>query len=242
LKKYALIGKTLGHSFSKAFFTDYFHRNSINASYSNLELSDTAEFLNHKNEFDGFNVTIPYKETIIPFLDKLNEEADEIGAVNTIKMTGGTAIGYNTDAYGFHQSIKPFLTNKHERALVLGTGGASKAVRYALEKIGIDVIFLSRNPSGSDQFSYNEANDIMISNCKLIVNTTPVGTYPNIDAKPPVDLKSVGEEHLVVDLIYNPEKTGFLLEAESFGATTMNGESMLKLQALKSYEIWNRDD
>lgn len=241
MKRYALIGQILGHSFSKAFFTDYFRKNSIEASYSNIELSDIGEFEKIKGQYDGFNVTIPYKEEIIPFLDQLDPVASEIGAVNTIRVRDGVTEGFNTDAYGFHQSIKPFLTNKHERALILGTGGASKAVRYALEEIGVDVILLSRTPSGKNEFSYNEANDLMISNCKLIINTTPLGMYPDVESCPPVDLKALSEDHLVVDLIYNPSQTLFLQKAKSCGATVLNGESMLRLQALRSFEIWNRD-
>jgi shikimate dehydrogenase len=241
MKKFGLIGKSLQHSFSKNFFTRYFDVHQIDAEYFNVELDSIDQFLEVKNNFDGCNVTIPYKEVIIPFLDDLDDTAKEIGAVNTVKNRAGKLIGYNTDAYGFAQSIKPFLTNRHERAMIIGTGGASKAVAYSLEKLGIDVIYISRNPVGDFQFGYEEVNDQMIAVCKLIVNCTPLGTFPNVDESPEIDLSNVNDEHLVVDLIYNPEKTKFLKSAESHGATIMNGLSMLELQALKSYDIWSND-
>jgi len=183
-------------------------------------------------------VTIPYKEAIIPFLDEVDPVARKIGAVNTIKVEGDKWVGYNTDAFGFHQSIKPFLTNKHERAIVFGTGGASKAICYILDKIGVDIIQISRSPS-EGQFAYDEVNEIMVSNCKLIVNTTPVGMFPNINDCIDMPFNALSEEHLVVDLIYNPEKTMLLRKAEAKGSAILNGASMLKEQALAAYKIWN---
>lgn len=241
MKKYGLIGKSLQHSFSKNFFAKYFEQLGIDAIYDNIELDSIDKFYSVKEEYDGFNVTIPYKESIISFLDELDPVASEIGAVNTIKRSNGKMIGYNTDAYGFAQSIKPFLTNRHERAMIIGTGGAAKAVAYSLEKLGIDVLYITRNPRDEFQFGYNEVNEQMISVCKLIVNCAPLGTYPNVNEAPDVDLKGLTDEHLVVDLIYNPAKTLFLTKAEEKGATIMNGLSMLELQALKSYEIWSND-
>ena len=241
MKKYGLIGKSLGHSFSPTFFKEYFEENEIDARYELIEL-ETLEGCREKIlEFDGCNVTIPYKETIIPFLDELSEEAKSIGAVNVIEVANGKLIGQNSDAFGFHNSIKPFLTSAHERALILGTGGASKAVAYVLKKIGLDVFYISRNPVGENQFSYEEMNQQMITSCKMIVNTTPLGMFPNVEDLIPMPYEFLTEEHLLVDLIYNPRKTRFLYEGETNGATILNGETMLKEQALKSYRIWNKD-
>ena len=236
-----LLGKSLSHSFSKPFFEAYFASNQLDATYSNFEI----EAIEHVSSvfaivgLTGFNVTIPYKEAIVPFLDELSPEAKEIGAVNTVKIVNGKKIGYNTDAFGFQQSIKPFLTNLHEKALVLGTGGASKAVAYVLKNIGIDVLYVTRNPSNSNEFSYEQINEYMLKACKLVVNTTPVGTFPNIEESPAFPFEFLSNEHLVVDLIYNPAETLFLKSAKEAGATILNGESMLKEQALKSWQIWN---
>lgn len=239
MKTYGLIGRSLGHSFSKSFFEEYFELNNIDAQYLNYELSVIDEVNElFKNQVRGFNVTIPYKEAIIPFLDDLSDEAREIGAVNVVQVEKGKKIGHNSDAFGFHQSIKPFLTNRHERALVLGTGGASKAVEYVLRKIGVDVLFISRNPEGENQFHYDEVNEYMLKACKLLVNTTPVGTFPNVEDCLTLPYNNLSDEHLVVDLIYNPKKTRFLQNAEAAGATILNGESMLREQALKSWKIW----
>lgn len=237
--KFALLGKTLGHSFSKHFFTDHFAKTAIEATYENIELSDISDVKNILTQnYKGFNVTIPYKESVIPFLDELSPEAKVIGAVNTIAFRNGRSIGYNTDAFGFKQSIKPFLTNLHEKALILGTGGASKAVAFVLKNIGIDVLYVSRNPSKPNEFSYNDINENMLRACKLIVQTTPVGTFPSITDCPVFPFQHLTSEHLVVDLIYNPSETLFLHQAKQAGATILNGESMLKEQALKSWEIW----
>lgn len=238
MTKFGLIGKSLGHSFSKEFFTNYFQERQIDAIYENIELDSIEDFEKVKSDFNGFNVTIPYKEAVIPFLDDLDPVAQNIGAVNTIKRIGDRFIGYNTDAFGFHQSIKPFLTNKHERALILGTGGASKAVAYVLEELGIDVFYISRKPVGERQYSWGEINDQMIRSCKLIVNCTPLGMYPKVEQCPEIPFKELTSDHLVVDLIYNPEKTRFLQSAEENGASILNGGSMLKEQALRSYSIW----
>jgi shikimate dehydrogenase len=236
-----LLGKTLSHSFSKSFFEAYFVSNKMDATYTNFEIEAIEQVASifAIEGLTGFNVTIPYKEAIIPFLEELSPEAKEIGAVNTVKIVQGRKIGYNTDAFGFQQSIKPFLTNLHEKALVLGTGGASKAVAYVLKNIGIDVLYVSRNPSNSNTFSYGQINEYMLKACKLVVNTTPVGTFPNIEDCPVFPFEGLSNEHLVVDLIYNPAETSFLKNAKQAGATILNGESMLKEQALKSLQIWN---
>lgn len=241
MKRFGLIGKSLGHSFSPTFFKEYFEENQIDAQYELIELDSLDGCREKILEFDGCNVTIPYKEEIIPFLDELSEEAEAIGAVNVIEVDNGKLVGHNSDAFGFHNSIKPFLTGAHERALILGTGGASKAVAYVLKNIGLNVFYISRNPADENQFSYEEMNEQMISSCKMIVNTTPIGMYPNDEDRIPMPYKCLTEEHLLVDLIYNPRKTRFLYEGEANGATILNGETMLKEQALKSYRIWNKD-
>lgn len=242
MKTYGLIGKTLGHSFSKNFFETYFKEHSIDAQFLNFELRQINEI---KEVFEsrpsGLSVTIPYKEAIIPFLDELSEEVKQIGAVNCVQFLEDRTVGHNTDAFGFHQSVKPFLTNKHERAMILGTGGASKAVAYVLKGLGIDVIYISRNPDGTKQFGYDEINSHMLNACKLIVNCTPVGTFPNVDEEIILPYEFLTEDHLVVDLVYNPPLTRLLEQSQIEGATVLNGEAMLKHQALRSWKIWNNE-
>jgi len=241
-KLFGLLGKSLKHSFSPDFFKSYFQEHQINAQYQLFEIENIQEVekifsLNPS----GLNVTVPYKEEIIPFLDDLDESAKIIGAVNVVAFENGKRIGYNTDAFGFHQSIKPFLTFNHERALIFGTGGASKAIAHIFMSIGLDVIYVSRNSNEDlNQFHYSEVNEVMISACKVIVNCTPVGMYPNIDDVLRIPFESLSEDHLVIDLIYNPPLTKFLSKAQEFGATILNGSSMLREQALKSWEIWNK--
>jgi len=241
MKVYGLVGKTLQHSFSADFFSDYFVTENIVAKYQNFELAAIEDI---QSVFDlkpaGLNVTIPYKESVIPFLDELDPIAEKIGAVNTIVFDGDKKIGYNTDAFGFKQAIKPFLNNQHERALIFGTGGAAKAVESVLKEIGVDVIFISRDPLGKNKhFNYSEVNLQMLNACKLMVNCTPVGTFPNSADYLPLPYEGIGKDHLVIDLIYNPKKSMFLQKAESQGATIMNGEGMLKAQAMKSWSLWN---
>lgn len=241
MKVYGLVGKTLQHSFSADFFSDYFVTENIVAKYQNFELAAIEDI---QSVFDlkpaGLNVTIPYKERVIPFLDELDPIAEKIGAVNTIVFDGDKKIGYNTDAFGFKQAIKPFLNNQHERALIFGTGGAAKAVASVLKEIGVDVIFISRDPHGKNKhFNYSEVNLQMLNACKLMVNCTPVGTFPNSADFLPLPYEGIGKDHLVIDLIYNPIKSMFLQKAENQGATIMNGEGMLKAQAMKSWSLWN---
>lgn len=241
MRKFGLIGKTLGHSFSQKFFTDYFGKHGVDAEYINFELAEISEIVPLlSSDIEGLSVTIPYKQEIIPFLDELSEVALMIGAVNCVEFKNGKTIGHNTDAYGFQQSIKPFLTNQHERAMILGTGGASKAVEYVLKNLGISPIFISRNPQGANQFGYDEINNHMLNACKLIVNTTPIGTFPNNEDCIEIPFEFLTPQHLVVDLIYNPAKTKLLQLSEEAGAQILNGESMLKEQALKAWSIWNQ--
>jgi len=208
MELYGLVGKTLVYSFSRNFFEKLFTEQRIDAEYRNFELKEIEQI------------------------------RKEIGAVNVVQFNAGKKIGHNTDAYGFHQSIKPFLTNKHERAMILGTGGASKAVAYVFKKIGIDVIFVSRSPKGPKEFPYEAVNEHMVNACKVVVNCTPVGTFPDVDESVLFPYLHLTPDHLVVDLIYNPEKTKFLQLSEANGATILNGESMLKEQALKAWAIW----
>lgn len=241
-KHYGLIGKTLAHSFSAAFFKDYFEKNNIEAKYSNFELNAIEEIqMLFKQNLSGLNVTFPYKESIIPFLDRLDESAAQIGAVNVVAFENGQTVGYNTDAYGFAQSIKPFLTFEHERALIFGTGGASKAVAHVFKQIGLAVFYISRNGNQENGvFSYEEINDHMLRSCKVLVNCTPIGTFPNVTDCIELPFEYLTPAHLVIDLVYNPAETELMKRAQKNGAAVMNGLSMLQHQALKSYEIWTR--
>lgn len=243
MKTYGLIGKTLSHSFSKAYFTEKFTKENIGAQYLNFELPSIDAFKNliESQNLDGLNVTIPYKESIISYLDELDETAAKIGAVNTIQfLANGKLKGYNTDVFGFAQSIKPFLNLHHERTLILGTGGSSKAIEYVLNELGIKTLFVSRNPEGKNQIAYTDLNEHYLNAFKLIVNTTPVGTHPNIDECPNIPYEHLSSEHLVVDLVYNPEETLFLKKARRKTSLALNGLSMLKHQAEKAYDIWNK--
>jgi len=240
MKSYGLVGRTLGYSYSKTFFEEYFKKNAIDAAFNNYEIDQIEQISDvFEKNLSGLTITIPYKEEIIPYLDSLSAEAKEIGAVNVVQFKNGKKIGHNTDAFGFQQSIKPFLTNKHERALILGTGGASKAVAFVFRSIGIEVIYCSRDPKNKNEFPYSAINNHMLNACKVIVNCTPVGTYPKVNERIELPFEHLTEDHLVVDLVYNPPKTEFLRRAEQAGATILNGESMLKEQALQAWKIWN---
>jgi shikimate dehydrogenase len=242
MEQFGLIGKQLSHSFSPAFFADFFQKQGIDAHYTAYELQEISDFprLMKDSIFGGLNVTIPYKTSIIPYLDELDPLAAEIQAVNVIAFENGKTKGYNTDVFGFQQSIKPFLTFHHERALIFGTGGASKAVAYVFKSLGIDVIFVSQSESSlSNHFTYADVNEHMLAACKVIVNCTPLGMFPDIDTALELPYASLSEEHLLIDLVYNPEETLFMKQGRDHGATAMNGLSMLQHQALKSWEIWN---
>jgi len=242
MKQFGLIGKHLSHSFSPSFFAEFFQKQGIDANYATYELQEISDFpqLIKDHDFSGLNVTIPYKTAIIPYLDELDPLAEEIKAVNVIAFENGNTKGYNTDVFGFQQSIKPFLTFHHERALIFGTGGASKAVAFVFKALGIDVIFVSQTESSlSNHFTYADVNEHMIAACKVIVNCTPLGMSPHVDAAPDMPYDALSEEHLLIDLIYNPEETLFMKQGRKHGATAMNGLSMLQHQALKSWEIWN---
>jgi len=244
MKLFGLIGHPLTHSFSKQYFENKFEKESIvDCSYN---LYDIKNISLYKNVFEnqnliGLNVTIPYKESIIDLLDELDEVAKNIGAVNTIKFDPKTkkTIGYNTDYFGFKNSLKPFLENTHERALILGTGGASKAIAYVLKELNINYLFVSRNPKNENEIAYNDVNQYVIKHHQIIINTTPLGTYPNINDFPNIPYELLTANHLLYDLVYNPEETMFLKKGKEKGTITINGLQMLKLQAEKSWEIWN---
>ncbi len=241
MKVFGLIGRSLAHSFSKDYFTVKFKNEGVDAVYRNFEFEkaeDIRPFFEGRNDVVGLNVTIPYKEEIIPYLDEIEESAKEIGAVNTILIQNNKWKGFNTDQYGFMTSLKPFLTNMHERALILGDGGASRAIRYALSKRSIPCHVVSREKGKAD-LSYDEINEHVINACKLIINTTPIGMFPKVDDHLAIPYDFITKDHLVYDLIYNPDRTQFLVKAEKRGASIMNGLDMLKLQAEKAWEIWN---
>lgn len=252
LYSYGLIGYPLSHSFSKKYFSEKFEKQKLlDHEYHLFPIETIDEFpalIKKHTTLKGLNVTIPYKESIIPYLDELDETAKEIGAVNCIRIINDSGVkklkGYNTDAFGFRQSIKPFLETHHERALILGTGGASKAVHYVLKSIGIDCYFVTRTKIIDNQlltkneFSYEELNEYVLSAFKLIVNTTPVGMYPNTGDAPAIPYEFITPSHLLYDLVYNPEETEFLKRGKKMGASAINGLSMLHQQAEEAWRIW----
>jgi shikimate dehydrogenase len=243
MAKYGLVGKTLGHSFSKAYFGKKFEKEKLAHTYVNFELETINEFtrlLEKTPEIAGLNVTIPYKEAIIPFLDQLDPEARAIGAVNTVKFNrDGRLTGYNTDHTGFLMALQECGQLPAKAALILGSGGASKAVKYALQKAGYKITTVSRNPKGPDSMSYDQVDGKTVQNCPLIVNCTPLGTWPNIEAYPPFPYMLLGPDHLLFDLVYNPEVTRFMELGKSRGARVCNGLKMLEYQAEKAWKIWN---
>lgn len=241
---FGLIGRSLSHSFSRSYFEKKFIELKLgDYSYSNFDLGDISEFpslLSPDKELSGFNVTAPYKEQIIPYLDEVSDEAKVIGAVNCIRIRNGRSKGFNTDAYGFRQSIKPFLEPIHNRALIFGTGGSSKAVSYALQQIGVEYYFVTSSSEKRypNSFFYSELNDIIMSQFLLLINCTPLGMFPEINDCIEIPYDKVTPQHLAYDLIYNPAETRFLEQCRLKGAITVNGLSMLQLQAEKSWEIW----
>lgn len=250
--KYGLIGRDIAYSFSRRFFTSKFEKENLNASYVNFDsktIQEVEEYLSNP-EIKGYNVTIPYKQSIIPFLDRLDADAFAIGAVNTIKRTeAGELIGYNTDHIGFRESLLEFcgdvlLKNGDEsspkQALILGTGGASKAVAYALETLGFQIVYVSRSREKGGM-SYADLNNTYIEVSTIIVNCTPLGTSPDIHVCPKIPYNYLTSNHIVYDLIYNPEKTLFLEKANKQGATIISGLRMLELQAEAAWDIWKTD-
>lgn len=240
--KFGLIGKDIEYSFSRNYFTHKFKNLGLtNYVYVNFDYQNIEEFkttLKNNSNIKGCNVTIPYKESIIPFLTSLDAKAKAIGAVNTIKFTENGLIGYNTDAYGFKKSIEPHLKKHHTKALILGTGGASKAVKYVLEELGIVCTYVSRTAK-ENQFTYTDLNKNKIEEHSVIVNCSPLGTHPNVTEKPAIPYEYLTKNHLLFDLIYNPEKTAFLSAGQAQGAAISNGQHMLEHQAEESWRIWN---
>jgi len=244
-KKYGLLGKNIAYSFSKKYFTDKFESlNLRHFEYVNFDL-EKIEFFKDQVLCDidilgGMNVTIPYKESIIPYLDEVDEQAAAIGAVNTIKILEGNRLkGFNTDAYGFEKSLKSCWRGDETKALILGTGGASKAIAFVLDSLNVNYLFVSRSSGRSNTVTYDALDKALISSHEMIINCSPLGTYPDIDLKPKLPYEFLTDRHLLFDLIYNPAKTAFLQMGEKAGATIMNGRSMLEYQAEKSWEIWN---
>ncbi|MBC8510717.1 MAG: shikimate dehydrogenase [Cryomorphaceae bacterium] len=237
MRTFGLIGKTLSHSFSEGYFNEKFHKEDINdAEYKNFELNNISEFtaLISKIKHSGLNVTTPYKESIIPFLDELTPHAKAIGAVNTIQFKGNKLIGHNTDTIGFSQSIYPLL-NERNKALVLGNGGASKAIQYALKTLNIEYKIVSRKSS----FDYSDISSRSIGYYDIIINTTPLGTYPEIADFPQIPYKELDENHLLFDVIYNPTESAFLRFGKTRNCSIKNGLEMLEIQAESSWNIWN---
>ncbi|MBO0329355.1 shikimate dehydrogenase family protein [[Muricauda] lutisoli] len=242
MKRFGLLGRNISYSFSQGYFTQKFNKLGLeDYSYENFDIQqiDEVKSILSDNSLKGLNVTIPYKQDIIPYLDELDSKAAKIGAVNTIEFSKNGLKGYNTDAYGFQKSLEPFLKPHHTKALVLGTGGASKAVRFVLDELGITSTYVSRNKK-EGQYTYGELDENIIKENTLIINCTPLGTFPNIEEKPTLPYQHIGPEHLLYDLIYNPEKTRFLAMGEANGATICNGLKMLEQQAEKAWEIWNK--
>ena len=242
---YGLIGHPLGHSFSRQFFADKFESEQIDADYRNFDISSIEEVIDviASNPYlRGFNVTIPYKQKIIPYLDDITKEAREIGAVNVVKLIrSGSNIrlkGYNSDIIGFRESIPPLLYPQHKKALILGTGGASKAVNHVLRELGLETVFVSRY-SRPDTATYKDIDADAVKEYQVIVNCTPCGMHPNSDECPMLPYEAMDSNNLLYDLVYNPENTLFMKNGRKHGAVVKNGLEMLVLQAIASWEIWN---
>lgn len=247
-KVYGLIGYPLGHSFSRDYFNKKFAAEGLNAEYCNFEIPSIADiqkvFENHP-DLAGLNVTIPYKEQVIPYLDRLDDDAAAIGAVNVIKIERGeshdaddvTLVGYNSDVVGFRDSIAPLLNPERDKALILGTGGASKAVYHGLLQLGVEPVYVSRTPR-KGVLSYADLTPEVIASHKVIVNTTPLGMYPKVDNCPDIPYDCLTPDHLLYDLIYNPDVTTFMKRGQEHGAEVKNGLEMLLLQAFEAWRIW----
>jgi shikimate dehydrogenase len=241
MRKFGLIGYPLSHSFSQKYFTEKFAREGIsNCRYDNFPIADISELKNiisSNPDLEGLNVTIPYKLQVISFLDESKNLP--ISACNCIKISSGKLSGFNTDVTGFELSLKTRLKANHRKALILGKGGASEAVRFVLGRLGIEFIQVSRQPS-SGELAYDQVTVKIIRDHLLIINCTPLGMYPNIESFPPIPYEPLGGNHLLFDLIYNPAKTAFLQKGEERGAAIQNGLEMLVIQAEESWKIWNQ--
>lgn len=248
MDKYGLIGYPLKHSFSISYFNEKFQSENIDAEYVNFEIpriEDFMEVVEENPNLRGLNVTIPYKEQVIPYLDELDKDTAKIGAVNVIKIIPQgkgdvKLVGYNSDIIGFTRSIEPLLQSHHVKALILGTGGASKAVFHGLANLGIEATFVSRTKKSNDILTYQELTPEIMQEHTVIVNTTPLGMYPNVDACPDIPYDQLTPNYLLYDLLYNPHETLFMKKGMERGATVKNGLEMLLLQAFVSWEIWNK--
>ena len=249
MNTYGLIGYPLGHSFSRKFFTEKFAKEGIDAQYLNFEIPSIEEFpeiIKNNPTLRGLNVTIPYKQQVMQYLDDISEEAKAIGAVNVVKCQLSTVncqlhlTGYNSDVIGFVNSIKPLLKPHHKKALILGTGGASKAIRYGLEKkLGMKTLFVSRS-AREGMITYKEVTAEVLKEYEVIVNCSPVGMYPHVDECPALPYEAMNENNLLYDLVYNPLETLFMKKGAAQGATVKNGLEMLHLQAIASWEFWEK--
>ncbi|GHT11313.1 shikimate 5-dehydrogenase [Bacteroidia bacterium] len=246
MEQYGLIGYPLEHSFSKSYFNDKFKAEAIDAEYINFEIPSIKEFksiIKGNPQLKGLNVTIPYKEQVIPYLDQLSENAKLIGAVNVIKIERSKSktklTGYNSDIIGFKESIEPLLQPQHERALVLGTGGAAKAVYYGLTQLGIIATYVSREKTSKTMLTYKELDAGILNVNTIIVNCTPVGMWPNTGECPAIPYELLNEKHLLYDLLYNPDETLFMAKGKAQGAAVKNGLEMLLLQAFAGWEFWH---
>lgn len=249
MDKYGLIGFPLGHSFSISYFNEKFKNEHINAQYINFEIPSIdglTEILDRNPELRGLNVTIPYKEQVMKYLDAISPEAEAIGAVNVIRVTHkGDKVylkGFNSDVIGFTRSIEPLLEPAQKKALILGTGGASKAIHYGLKSLNMQTIFVSRTRHGNGFITYEEVTPELVKEYNVIINCTPVGMYPHADECPKLPYEAMDTHTLLYDLIYNPDETLFLKRGREQGATVKNGLEMLLLQAFASWDFWNRKD
>ena len=241
MDKYGIIGNPLGHSFSKGFFTEKFAREGIDAEYLNFqipEIGKITEVLQENPELRGINVTLPYKTEVIPFLDELSNEAREIGAVNVVQIRNGHLKGFNSDIIGFTRSIQPLLKPHHRKALILGTGGASRAIRVGLTRLGLEWKYVSRTPR-EGMITYEDITAETLREYEVIVNCSPVGMFPKVDECPAIPYEFLTQDNLLYDLVYNPENTLFMKKGALQGAVVKNGLEMLHLQAIASWEFWN---
>jgi shikimate dehydrogenase len=240
---YGLIGASLSHSFSQRWFTEKFQREGLAHHRYDLfplaQVEALQELIRDTNGLAGLNVTIPYKQAVMPLLDELDAMATAVGAVNTIVLREGRTIGHNTDVEGFHESLLEVLGTERPRALVLGSGGASRAVAFVLRELGIRFRVVSRSPERGD-LTWDLLDPIIVKVCPLIVNTTPLGMFPDVEGMPALPFEAIGPRHLLYDLIYNPAETGFLKEGRARGARTLNGQRMLEAQAEASWRLWQR--
>ena len=240
-KKFGLIGKNIDYSFSKKYFSEKFKKENLDYTYSNFDIVNISEIesILQNNSISGYNVTIPYKEEIIKFLDEIDEVAKDIGAINTIKKIDNKNIGFNTDGFGFEKSLLPLIENKiPKNALILGSGGASKAIKHVLKKLKINYSTVSRK-EGKSEFVYENLNEVILNKFKMIINCSPVGTFPNINNCPNIPYEFLTKDHILYDLVYNPIESLFLKRGREIGCKTKNGLEMLEIQANESWSVWN---